>query len=107
MLHRFVTLCPFLFFLFFFFNDTATTEIYTLSLHDALPISTRPAATTTPRWRDCPPPLRPSRAPPRDRKSTRLNSSHQIISYAVFCLKKKKKTKPNSIQQQNSLITPR
>src|SRR3712207_7951902 len=94
--------------LFFFFNDTATTEIYTLSLHDALPIC-RPAArrrmigadranrTGVPfdvrengddlvdvpgvdddAWRD------------GDRKSTRLNSSHANISYAVFCLKKKK-----------------
>src|SRR2546422_10231642 len=82
---------------FFFFNDTATTEIYTLSLHDALPISRRRrhphrhrrphhahqarhghprAATTQP-----------------DRKSTRLNSSHGYISYAVFCLKKKKNKK--------------
>src|SRR3712207_6878377 len=93
---------------FFFFNDTATTEIYTLSLHDALPISGDPD-----------PPL-PDAGPadqarrlvlilPRDalaaglaarrvtgsrsvgdRKSTRLNSSHANISYAVFCLKKKK-----------------
>src|SRR2546427_6021724 len=86
---------------FFFFNDTATTEIYTLSLHDALPIS--------------PDTLTPSRGPVflcthmhkptgggsmgplvvlaysgGDRKSTRLNSSHSQISYAVFCLKKKK-----------------
>src|SRR2546422_1201285 len=80
----------------FFFNDTATTEIYTLSLHDALPISradndkdvyslqslevksliVAPTEGAT---------LRP------DRKSTRLNSSHGYISYAVFCLKKKKK----------------
>src|SRR5215813_3135744 len=73
------------FLFFFFFNDTATTEIYTLSLHDALPIS--PTATAP----------RPCRTPPRtrwcwgDRKSTRLNSSHVRISYAVFCLKKKKK----------------
>src|SRR6266536_4545379 len=69
---------------FFFFNDTATTEIYTLSLHDALPISPAPA-----RWAFQLPP-----APPRtrrDRKSTRLNSSHEWISYAVFCLKKKKR----------------
>src|SRR5260221_1125578 len=94
---------------FFFFNDTATTEIYTLSLHDALPIwygysmcavnrNGRPARSPTPtggrsitfvsprrksmhhyRWRH-----------ERDRKSTRLNSSHTVISYAVFCLKKKK-----------------
>src|SRR5256885_8615986 len=71
---------------FFFFNDTATTEIYTLSLHDALPISASLAATW---W--------PSRRPMAirccwgDRKSTRLNSSHLVISYAVFCLKKKKR----------------
>src|SRR5256885_7241671 len=79
---------------FFFFNDTATTEIYTLSLHDALPI-----------WREL---LRRNdrarehitiaaifgrdarRDIVQDRKSTRLNSSHLVISYAVFCLKKKK-----------------
>ena len=98
---------------FFFFNDTATTEIYTLSLHDALPI---------PRFLYCPflvaaaPPLfiltisccgsapafytdwqrhefftAPISLRQRDRKSTRLNSSHTVISYAVFCLKKKKK----------------
>src|SRR2546430_4928408 len=84
-------------FFFFFFNDTATTEIYTLSLHDALPISSSV-------------PLEPEVqggrfrqdfygalhecviALPPDRKSTRLNSSHSQISYAVFCLKKKKKT---------------
>src|SRR5258708_30114304 len=76
---------------FFFFNDTATTEIYTLSLHDALPISsaTAPpalAATQT----GVATPANPG-ATHADRKSTRLNSSHQIISYAVFCLKKKKK----------------
>src|SRR2546426_9174100 len=81
---------------FFFFNDTATTEIYTLSLHDALPISGLQsgdeevfptdcrgcdcdivAGCAKGEWRD------------RDRKSTRLNSSHLVISYAVFCLKKK------------------
>src|SRR6266699_5074007 len=70
---------------FFFFNDTATTEIYTLSLHDALPI-----CITGPQSRSA-----GSRAwriawPSSDRKSTRLNSSHVRISYAVFCLKKKK-----------------
>src|SRR5258708_24278587 len=79
---------------FFFFNDTATTEIYTLSLHDALPISCQA----------------PSRAKPCvpcksvlvllamvDRKSTRLNSSHQIISYAVFCLKKTSLAVPSPV----------
>src|SRR5258708_12842863 len=91
---------------FFFFNDTATTEIYTLSLHDALPILTG-------EWKDKPihvygfPTSRGFAVffqsavlndshkwncdlKELDRKSTRLNSSHQIISYAVFCLKKKK-----------------
>src|SRR5256885_15315388 len=103
---------PPLLFVFFFFNDTATTEIYTLSLHDALPI-----------WQlrrfdadfDLPDHLLPEFPPPiflqqrpelgdvskgevittrnfLDRKSTRLNSSHLVISYAVFCLKKKKTT---------------
>src|SRR2546428_7406578 len=88
---------------FFFFNDTATTEIYTLSLHDALPISCSynplgsPRATSSTSVAHHPPsPLRAApRAKPRqcraDRKSTRLNSSHDQISYAVFCLKKKKK----------------
>src|SRR2546430_15602729 len=88
-------------FILFFFNDTATTEIYTLSLHDALPISRRrrarsgsgrqrrarggPARSAADRGpRSCSPPR-------RDRKSTRLNSSHSQISYAVFCLKKKKR----------------
>src|SRR2546429_2625847 len=77
-------------FFFFFFNDTATTEIYTLSLHDALPISSsrRCAPASPPAGRAGP--RRP--LPSRDRKSTRLNSSHGYISYAVFCLKKKKKT---------------
>src|SRR2546430_14262263 len=81
-------------FSFFFFNDTATTEIYTLSLHDALPIF---------RIRDVGDVEDPEAAQPHgthrvvhalgaaiDRKSTRLNSSHSQISYAVFCLKKKK-----------------
>src|SRR5258708_37730908 len=75
---------------FFFFNDTATTEIYTLSLHDALPISA-PLGSGDSRVRACR--LQPCVGWVRggqDRKSTRLNSSHQIISYAVFCLKKKK-----------------
>src|SRR2546428_5669907 len=80
---------------FFFFNDTATTEIYTLSLHDALPISPQLAPLGGQLGHD--------RGAARDtvlqeagiarcadRKSTRLNSSHDQISYAVFCLKKKK-----------------
>src|SRR2546429_8747933 len=82
---------------FFFFNDTATTEIYTLSLHDALPIYFHRRGQLT----DTPPPPHAARhggtlqpvasGVAEDRKSTRLNSSHGYISYAVFCLKKKKK----------------
>src|SRR3712207_7642207 len=94
--------------LIFFFNDTATTEIYTLSLHDALPISTFPCPSDalgvrhTGSLKDraagretSPAGLEAGIAVPRgtggreDRKSTRLNSSHANISYAVFCLKKK------------------
>src|SRR3712207_8073360 len=82
---------------FFFFNDTATTEIYTLSLHDALPISPAAPARRRRSGTAAPPTYRPSRPRPAtaviDRKSTRLNSSHANISYAVFCLKKKKKNK--------------
>src|SRR2546426_8983239 len=75
---------------FFFFNDTATTEIYTLSLHDALPIWSK----TDGEWYGRA--IIGARAychccSVADRKSTRLNSSHLVISYAVFCLKKKKK----------------
>src|SRR5256885_6290460 len=74
-------------YVFFFFNDTATTEIYTLSLHDALPISVDRAESRLPPGGDG----RPEDAGRQpDRKSTRLNSSHLVISYAVFCLKKKK-----------------
>src|SRR3712207_9350437 len=83
-----------------FFNDTATTEIYTLSLHDALPISRRSmrlsvvvarclrrdAPILQRRFQD---PAAVELAHRGDRKSTRLNSSHANISYAVFCLKKK------------------
>src|SRR5260221_4287722 len=101
--------------LFFFFNDTATTEIYTLSLHDALPILMKCVMGI----------VRPTRGsvvlsldnrqydltrlsteeivnlgvamvPEGDRKSTRLNSSHTVISYAAFCLKKKKERPPHS-----------
>src|SRR5215475_15491511 len=79
------------FFFFFFFNDTATTEIYTLSLHDALPISLDTRAASRGR-RSLRAVARGAQHIQRDRKSTRLNSSHVKISYAVFCLKKKKKT---------------
>src|SRR5438552_7238433 len=78
----------------FFFTDPPTTEIYTLSLHDALPIWSDPDRSYGPGAPHGPPGLRADRPGGRrrreDRKSTRLNSSHQIISYAVFCLKKKK-----------------
>src|SRR2546422_4035743 len=96
---------------FFFFNDTATTEIYTLSLHDALPISSTHIDALCHTWDE--EAMWNGRDPKkeitfdgatfgsiehwadgiitRDRKSTRLNSSHGYISYAVFCLKKKKK----------------
>src|SRR5437588_4889972 len=77
------------FYLLFFFNDTATTEIYTLSLHDALPIC-RPVKWGAARARSSATPGVSATAV-LDRKSTRLNSSHTVISYAVFCLKKKKK----------------
>src|SRR5476651_2834451 len=90
---------PFVLSFFFFFNDTATTEIYTLSLHDALPISHNydwichfqdgvSVDTTT------------------DRKSTRLNSSHANISYAVFCLKKKKKNEKMLQQKKKKKKKP-
>src|SRR3712207_7165766 len=82
---------------FFFFNDTATTEIYTLSLHDALPISKRLLASHEELVENAHIPSTPFEFwtmhdgwPHPDRKSTRLNSSHANISYAVFCLKKKK-----------------
>src|SRR5688572_33450840 len=83
-------------FFFFFFNDTATTEIYTLSLHDALPIfdlDDLPVREHHPhRLHEAVPfVVVPEIVHIEDRKSTRLNSSHSQISYAVFCLKKKKK----------------
>src|SRR5256885_13159280 len=91
------------FFFFFFFNDTATTEIYTLSLHDALPILSEMLLNNETSyvsvafhigtrelefWIDRG--LASHIRAREDRKSTRLNSSHLVISYAVFCLKKKK-----------------
>src|SRR4051794_41316878 len=79
---------------FFFLNDSAPTEIYTLSLHDALSISSTGLSsryrTTRANRSATPPGYRVDRCTPsKDRKSTRLNSSHPSISYAVFCLKKK------------------
>src|SRR5947209_19459001 len=96
--HLFLSCSPYLryiiYFCFFFFNDTATTEIYTLSLHDALPISDSEHEPTRVRER-----LHGGSGAreARDRKSTRPNSSHANISYAVFCLKKKKKKKKTKI----------
>src|SRR5438270_5110516 len=75
--------------LFFFFNDTATTEIYTLSLHDALPIFARLRRHEPPVDEKLIPVVQFNVVARLDRKSTRLNSSHSQISYAVFCLKKK------------------
>src|SRR5687768_17871561 len=91
--------------MFFFFNDTATTEIYTLSLHDALPIFPQQALADAQQA-----PVvalhqnleRRDVAAPEDRKSTRLNSSHGCISYAVFCLKKKKKYTSRHAGQKSS-----
>src|SRR2546422_5505920 len=91
-------------YVFFFFNDTATTEIYTLSLHDALPISFELVFPVDQFLERLPDEADLERGTSfaenavakaryfakRDRKSTRLNSSHGYISYAVFCLKKKK-----------------
>src|SRR3712207_8058188 len=81
---------------FFFFNDTATTEIYTLSLHDALPISSicstgwsHDATIRSGGWMRELEVLVIGGGIGGDRKSTRLNSSHANISYAVFCLKQK------------------
>src|SRR3712207_6923871 len=101
---------------FFFFNDTATTEIYTLSLHDALPISHATLVPATPTMGKPFSVTNGSSSLPKvgstvrrmrpasfvgDRKSTRLNSSHANISYAVFCLKKKKKL----FRQHSYLLT--
>src|SRR5207253_10597821 len=104
-------------YLLFFFRDTATSEIYTLSLHDALPIlrlqrlGPRGECLVLLRYRDL---VTPDREPDReaehrherhrgeeqDRKSTRLNSSHVAISYAVFCLKKKNQHKKQTTPAQ-------
>src|SRR5256885_8093302 len=93
--------------IFFFFNDTATTEIYTLSLHDALPIW--PGFEETAQHHEAEGAkgldfIRPQCIHP-DRKSTRLNSSHLVISYAVFCLKKKKRQ--HKVYRPRTRYTPR
>src|SRR5258708_19712495 len=102
--------CQYASFCFFFFNDTATTEIYTLSLHDALPISTKKRECVAAAKEEVERAL--TYAPNHqlalfnlgiDRKSTRLNSSHQIISYAVFCLKKKKNSYTTDTPARNHL----
>src|SRR3712207_7346666 len=106
---------------FFFFNDTATTEIYTLSLHDALPIFCQLVEKRTqssPRFlaifddensRACTRSQASSELyfAHTDRKSTRLNSSHANISYAVFCLKKKKHNKYIHNKQLQHIISHR
>src|SRR6266536_4476031 len=89
----------YIFLFFFFFNDTATTEIYTLSLHDALPIPRLSIGTLASTQPTRTPPAKPVTA---DRKSTRLNSSHEGISYADFCVKKKKRGQPGP--QVNELV---
>src|SRR5258708_20348465 len=108
-------------FLFFFFNDTATTEIYPLSLHDAFPIFLflvdqaddvehrqfirgKNLEDQVEAFEDGTASAEPDEFPgirhqPLDRKSTRLNSSHQIISYAVFCLKKKNTSQRHTTAQ--------
>src|SRR3712207_6995698 len=101
----------------FFFNDTATTEIYTLSLHDALPIYQSlvlwcvgcPSLTVGEDFAVRTDSLRDGGGSPgapditlQDRKSTRLNSSHANISYAVFCLKKKDSSYPLSLRSSPS-----
>src|SRR2546422_3447150 len=100
---------------FFFFNDTATTEIYTLSLHDALPISLPALPRDLHPFDDVfdleapedPLALLGRRRRRRgDRKSTRLNSSHGYISYAVFCLKKKKNRIQHIVHSTTLQLTP-
>src|SRR5260221_13362699 len=85
---------------FFFFNDTATTEIYTLSLHDALPICTRlNSSQAEDGIRDhCVTGVQTC----ADRKSTRLNSSHTVISYAVFCLRSEEHT--SELQSHSDIV---
>src|SRR5687768_17952476 len=102
-----------LFFFSFFFNDTPPTEIYTLSLHDALPIyrhlphGSRRGEVVLPLAGDQPEQPRRYRSPgQRDRKSTRLNSSHGYISYAVFCLKKKSELQLERVEDAEGEVRP-
>src|SRR5437899_8969710 len=114
-------LCTFHLIIFFFFNDTATTEIYTLSLHDALPILSQNTleklleqrlrkAGVTVHWNHRLDGFEPKESTvvahvdKLDRKSTRLNSSHLGISYAVFCLKKKKNKRKNKTNRHITVI---
>ena len=103
----------FFFLFFFFFNDTATTEIYTLSLHDALPIYGRKESLQRPGFGDGECRELAGRELTQlvedvgeDRKSTRLNSSHDQISYAVFCLKKKKYSSSAQTRQDATTSKP-
>src|SRR5256885_5390942 len=113
-------ICRTYIFFFFFFNDTATTEIYTLSLHDALPICLPTSGTGGATLWGCSgasvlgcsdglspqPDMAAQAATTADRKSTRLNSRHLVISYAVFCLKKKKTNNHTSANVQVSKHIP-
>src|SRR5260221_8488493 len=101
-------LCLWFMFFFFFFNDTATTEIYTLSLHDALPISQDYDIAVLDLGLPRRPGIHSIQYPQnqRDRKSTRLNSSHTVISYAVFCLKKKKTRENDKKGDTKTMLTP-
>src|SRR5205809_6010568 len=95
---------------FFFFYDTATPEIYTLSLHDALPILSAELINLISRVLDLAiVQLQQARAIGKggDRKSTRLNSSHGYISYAVFCLKKKKRLEHTYLRTRHSCVVIR
>src|SRR5205814_7996118 len=99
---------PYLIFsFFFFFHDPAPPEIYTLSLHDALPICYQRGGGFTPGPLLAFATIAGLEGEQRDRKSTRLNSSHLGISYAVFCLKKKKNITTETTRQHHCIPTHR